>query len=315
MLSPCLLSVMSVSSNDAGPPDTGTSGPILFQALLQYLLQGVVLSQGIKFSGSQEDHNDCIAMRIYVVALILLSILQTSLETYKVWHEVIDRRHWYLSPLHWSEFLLNGIICTWSTLVLVTLVANVILAVRIETTIGADSGYADPLRAGHWCFPLWVFGSLLLSLGLTGILSWCLYKSRTGVSQTDKVVQTIINATWETASLPTACAIIAAAFYCSKELTKVRHLDLFFILLTAKLYTLGILRTLNLRARFRERLMSHDLGGRQSLSDFQWNSGGSARTGSADQACVGPLEPVSPKTVPAPTSRMVEHSRGLPSCM
>lgn len=35
--------------------------------------------------------------------------------------------------------------------------------------------------------------------------------------QTDKLVQTIINVTWETAALPTICTIIAAAFYCSKE--------------------------------------------------------------------------------------------------
>ncbi|KAH9927246.1 uncharacterized protein B0H18DRAFT_875712 [Fomitopsis serialis] len=294
---------MSASSTDVGPPDTGTSGPILFQTLLQYLLQGA----------TQAGQNDSVALRIYVVALELLSILQTTLETYKVWHEVIDHRHWYMSPLHWSEFLLNGLICTcceafllrrcWkitgqnslillplAALSFVMLVANVYLAVRIAKVIDIATGYADPLKAGHWAFPLWVFSSLVLSLGLTCILSWYLYRSKTGIRQTDQLVQTIINATWETALLPTICMVIAAAFYCSKEvslsmaqLTRVRHLDLFFILLTAKLYTLGILRTLNLRIRFRERLASHDLGGRQSLSEYQWGSGESTRTKRTDQ--------------------------------
>lgn len=66
------------------------------------------------------------------------------------------------------------------------------------------------------------------------------------------------------------------------QLTSVRHLDLFFSLLTGKLYTLGVLRTLNLRTRFRASMVGHDLGGRQSLSDFDWNSA-STRVGSLDQ--------------------------------
>lgn len=66
------------------------------------------------------------------------------------------------------------------------------------------------------------------------------------------------------------------------QLTTVRHMDLFFSLLTGKLYTLGILRTLNLRTRFRANMASHDLGGRQSLSTFDWNSA-STRVESLDQ--------------------------------
>ncbi|GBE79931.1 hypothetical protein SCP_0211330 [Sparassis crispa] len=37
-----------------------------------------------------------------------------------------------------------------------------------------------------------------------------------------------------------------------------------------KLYTLGILRTVNCRKDFRERLASTDLG-RHTLSSYQWN--------------------------------------------
>nr|VWO95464.1 N/A [Ganoderma boninense] len=47
------------------------------------------------------------------------------------------------------------------------------------------------------------------------------------------------------------------------------HLDLFFAILTGKLYTIGILRTLNSRTLLRERLQSIPLG-RQSLSRWEW---------------------------------------------
>jgi hypothetical protein len=48
------------------------------------------------------------------------------------------------------------------------------------------------------------------------------------------------------------------------------HLVLFFVLLTGKLYVIGMLRTLNSRVKLRERMKSHDLG-RTSLGDFQWD--------------------------------------------
>lgn len=75
---------------------------------------------------------------------------------------------------------------------------------------------------------------------------------------------------WESAALPTIAMILAASLYSSKEVTTPRHLDLFFILLTGKLYTLGILRTINSRVIFRERLASADHG-RTSLSDYKWD--------------------------------------------
>lgn len=57
------------------------------------------------------------------------------------------------------------------------------------------------------------------------------------------------------------------------------HLVLFFVLLTGKLYVIGMLRTLNSRAKLRERMKSHDLG-RTSLGDFQWDRArGSDMTG------------------------------------
>ncbi|KAI0727301.1 hypothetical protein C8Q72DRAFT_841110 [Fomitopsis betulina] len=294
---------MSDAPTELGAPDTSSSSLILFQALFQYFLQGVVLSQGVKFWGTQKNKHDSKALCFYVAMLVLLSLLQTSLATYKVWHQVITQRHWYSTRLHWTEFLLCGFICTsceaflirrcwkftfknnWilvclTTLSLALLAANVYLAVLIEQCITIETGNADPLKAGRWPFPFWVFGSLVLSIALTGILSWYLYKSKIGIAQTDQLVQTIIRVTWETAALPTASMLVAVVFYCGKEMSSARHLDLFFSLLTAKLYTLGILRTLNSRTSFRESIATHDLGGRQSLNDYNSSS---TRVGSLDQ--------------------------------
>src|SRR5579863_8830357 len=49
-----------------------------------------------------------------------------------------------------------------------------------------------------------------------------------------------------------------------------RHLVLFFLLMTGKFYTLGIMRSLNSRPELRGRMTSDDVG-RTSLSDWQWD--------------------------------------------
>lgn len=299
------------SSTDG--PDAATSGPILIQSLLQYLFQGVILSQGIKFWTRRAD--DTVSLKLYVSILVFFSILQTALETYKTWSEVIAKEHWWKSPLHWAEFLLNGVICNlceafliwrcwkitgknhWllallTALAFSTFAANIYLAVKIGEHIGAMTGYADPLKASYWAFPFWVYASLALALSLTFTLSIALWKTKTGLNHADKVVKHIISLTWETSTLPTICMILAVGFYCSKRVTSPRHLDLFFSLLSGKLYTLGILRTINSRAIIRERLASSDLG-RTSLSEYKWNQPSSSTNNADNQPPFAPNQHMS----------------------
>ena len=89
-------------------------------------------------------------------------------------------------------------------------------------------------------------------------------------------METIITLTWETALLPSICMLTSAIIFSigdaqgsGNSVVARTHLDLFFALLTGKLYALGILRTLNSRTLLRERLQSIPLG-RQSLSQWQW---------------------------------------------
>jgi hypothetical protein len=94
----------------------------------------------------------------------------------------------------------------------------------------------------------------------------------------DKVIHRVIAITWESAALPSLFTLIAVSVYHvrmvsasgSTEIYVLNHLILLqdsnyhlvrlFVFLTGKLYTIGLLRTLNSRIRLRERLQSHDLG-------------------------------------------------------
>ncbi|OBZ76054.1 hypothetical protein A0H81_03888 [Grifola frondosa] len=148
-------------------------------------------------------------------------------------------------------------------------------------------GNADPLRASSWAFPCWVYGSLVLALSVTSILSASLWRTKTGLNYLDKTLKHIISITWESAALPAACMVVSGVLYSGIDSSEIRHLDLFFIIITAKVYTLGLLRTLNKRTQLRERLHSNDLG-RHSLSDCQWDA--QAPAPPTVRECVAPNE-------------------------
>ncbi|KAF5388130.1 hypothetical protein D9615_000481 [Tricholomella constricta] len=77
----------------------------------------------------------------------------------------------------------------------------------------------------------------LLNQSRTVVIS--LWKSKTGLVELDQVLMQIISITLESSALPA-------------------------------LYTIGMLRTLNSRAKLRQRMKSHDLG-RTSLGEWQWD--------------------------------------------
>ncbi|KAJ8469210.1 hypothetical protein ONZ51_g9147 [Trametes cubensis] len=224
-------------------PAKATAGPILVQGFLQYFCQavpGVIISQGMKFYNRWAD--DPVALRAYVVVLLLFSLLQTILESYKTWVETIEAKHW---PLHASSF----------------------------------------------AYPIWVYGTLAMALSLTSILSVSLWRTRTGLRHLDRTLTHIIFITFESAALPTACMLASAIVFsiratCAARaaaseadfnrdteaamLAQTLHLDLFFAILTGKVYTLGILRTLNSRTQFRAGMHTSHLG-RRSLTG--WGQG------------------------------------------
>jgi hypothetical protein len=110
-----------------------------------------------------------------------------------------------------------------------------------------------------------------------------LWRCKTGSLQSDKIVHRVIIVAWESAALPAICTIVAAALYHAilvsgiySSLTALNfqfvfiqytydHVVVLLVLQTGKLYTLGMLRSLNMRAKLRQKFRSVDLGGRISL--------------------------------------------------
>ena len=116
-----------------------------------------------------------------------------------------------------------------------------------------------------------------------------LWRSRIGIGHSDKVLWRISTITWESALLPAVSTLAAIGLYHADAVslrssvmlppmievgyqTKDNQLVVLFFVLTGKLYTVGLLRTLNTRIKLRERMKSHDLG-RTSLGDWLWNQG------------------------------------------
>ncbi|KAI0660805.1 hypothetical protein C8Q70DRAFT_912620 [Cubamyces menziesii] len=302
-------------------PAKATAGPILVQGFLQYFCQGARKTTtlfgatlGMKFYNRWAD--DPVALRAYVVVLLLFSLLQTILESYKTWVETIEAKHWWVSRLHATEFICNAVICSLCeaflvrrcyritqrnktilvllyALLMTTLAASIYLTVRISKVIGpmSENGHADPLHASSFAYPIWVYGTLAMALSLTSILSVSLWRTRTGLRHLDRTLTHIIFITFESAALPTACMLASAIVFsiratCAARaaaseadfnrdteaamLAQTLHLDLFFAILTGKVYTLGILRTLNSRTQFRAGMHTSHLG-RRSLTG--WGQG------------------------------------------
>ncbi|TFY74411.1 hypothetical protein EWM64_g9601 [Hericium alpestre] len=244
-------------------PDVLTEAPLLLGGFIQAVLQGVIFAQAMKYWGSPLD--DTRRMKAYVVVLVLLSALQTSLIVYKQWIVLVMHKRWSSSPLNWSQLFVNGLLCSvcetflirrcWkatkrNTWVLVFLVliglivfgANLYLAIGIGQVSKYEVPNNDPLDS-DWYFPtafafnLWIVGSLALDVIVTSILMVYLWQSKTGLGYLDKALKHIISITWESAALPCATMVITTGLYHSKP-PRSRHLVLLFILLAGKFYVL-----------------------------------------------------------------------------
>ncbi|KAH9045260.1 hypothetical protein EDB85DRAFT_1905677 [Lactarius pseudohatsudake] len=276
--------------------DVPTSGPILVEGILQAVCQGVIFAQAARYW--ECPLNDTMRMKAYVLTLVGLSLLQTMYTTYKLWYILVYFEYWSTSPLVWADLFINGLICTicetslirrcwkvtkkrkWATaplaFLLVTIfIANVYLSIALG--LGSKHGEANnsPLRAersfpAQFSFNYWIFGSLVLDVAITSILMVWLFQSKTGLENLDQALDHIVAVTWESAAVPSVFQIIAVSLYDSKS-DESHHLVLFFSIMTGKLYTLGILRSLNSRPDLRGRMTSDDIG-RRSLSDWQWSN-------------------------------------------
>jgi len=96
-------------------------------------------------------------------------------------------------------------------------------------------------------------------MAVTSISIVCLWRSKAGVVELDQTPKCRIFMTVQSAVLPCTCMAVAVALYHAGRYTK-DHLILFFVLLTGKLYSIGMIYALNSRAVLRERMKSNDFG-------------------------------------------------------
>ncbi|KAI0276314.1 hypothetical protein BGY98DRAFT_919524 [Russula aff. rugulosa BPL654] len=290
---------MIISSESlAAQTDVPISAPILIEGILQSICQGVIFAQVARYW--ECPLNDTIRMKSYVLTLAGLSFLQTMFTVYKLWFIFIDLRHWSTSPIVWADLFLNGLICTtcevsllrrcWKVtkqktwvavplgfLLITIFIANIYLTIAlgvgsrhesVNDSPVESSGRSPLTKSAKFSFNYWIFASLVLDVTITSILMVYLWRSRTGVDNLDKALHHIIAVTWGSAAIPSIFQIIAVSLY-NSESAESHNLVLFFWLMTGKLYTLGIMRSLNSRPDLRGLMTSVDMG-RTSLSDWQW---------------------------------------------
>ncbi|KAE9409986.1 hypothetical protein BT96DRAFT_462601 [Gymnopus androsaceus JB14] len=275
---------------------------VLLDGIIQSFLLGFVLGQASKYFSAYKD--DGWKKRAFVGVVVFLSLVQTIIEEIKLWKMAVNRESWVNSEFIWTDLAINGFI-SWmceaffirrcwkmtdhnrwvlyplGILSLSVVAANTFAAVALPIMVhkfdrqtNVYHGTALLMNALNFTFAYWIFGSLLLNFLVASILTRSLWRSKTGLKTSDRVVWSVISLTCESAALPCISMIVAAALF---HLQWDRNLLLLFVLLSGKLYTYGLLRTLNSRDEFRLRLKSHDLG-RVTLSNWQWDQGPNEET-------------------------------------
>ncbi|KAJ7167549.1 hypothetical protein C8R46DRAFT_1093376 [Mycena filopes] len=258
-------------------------GAILMDGILHSFCLGFVLALGLKYW--EEYAEDSMRKRVFVLTIVLLSFLQTVLEDYKLWMVAVFRRgSWAGTPLVWTDFFLNGIISAmceafyirrcwkmtgksrWVLYPMALLWINVVGAqLYINITLGLDATF-DPSTYAT----ILIYLDAVLDMTVAAILITSLVKSKTGLEASNSVVHRVILLTLETALLPSIAMVIAVIILHVVHHGHHNDLVLFFIFMTAKLYAIGLLRTLNARAKLRERIDSTDLG-RTTLGTWSWD--------------------------------------------
>ncbi|RSH91803.1 hypothetical protein EHS25_009173 [Saitozyma podzolica] len=119
----------------------------------------------------------------------------------------------------------------------------------------------------------WISAQLATDLTMTGTIMYGLIKSRTGWSETDKLVKRLVALSMETQLPPTLLAFGLMITYTVDPTTLI---DIFFIMVLSKAYICGLLGALNSRYHLRR-----DADGRGSENTFK-----GARSGRPTQATV-----------------------------
>ncbi|KIJ69965.1 hypothetical protein HYDPIDRAFT_35413 [Hydnomerulius pinastri MD-312] len=284
----CLMSINHTNDALREPP-----GAVLIGGLLQCFFQGMILVQFVQYWELYPD--DSLRRRLFVLFIVVLSVVQTALESHKVWEVDIDRQTLNQITGGWFALFLNNFICGVNKLfllrrcwritnrsrwiiVLFVLTVSTFAANLCITITAAQLRYRvlSPNQVLHQneialvAFVYWTSVSLVLDVILASILISFLWRNRTGMGHLDKALIRFFAITTEAATWPALCMAIVVGLY-NADNPRSNRLTFLFLLITGKLYTLSLLRNLNARARLHERIQSSDMG-RVSLQDWRWEN-------------------------------------------
>ncbi|THV08293.1 hypothetical protein K435DRAFT_6309 [Dendrothele bispora CBS 962.96] len=270
-------------------------GSVLVDGLVQAFLLGFIFGQVIKYWSDYRD--DPWRKQLFVGTVIVLSVLQTVIEEFKLWRVAIDFQPWAQSAFAWTDILINGFISwmceaffirrcwkitnrnPWALYGLGILSGSILLAntyltinlalimARFNPETEVVEGARFLVLSMRFAFTYWIFASLALDLIVAVILIFNLWRSKTGQKNSDQVVNSVIWITCISSAMPCITMVCAVSLYHSERGS---NLVLLFVLLTSKFYTFGLLRSLNARRNLRLRMKSHGLG-RVSLSTWRWD--------------------------------------------
>ncbi|KAH7916282.1 hypothetical protein BJ138DRAFT_597450 [Hygrophoropsis aurantiaca] len=266
-------------------------GAIVIGGFMQWFLQGIIIVQATQYYERYPD--DSKKLRCFVAFMIILVLAQTGIESRKVWrvsviheallHEKIAPAHVFLNGFIggvnkiylirrcWRVTNQNRWVILLIPLTISTYITNILVAITTAKLQEDRGSYDHNMEVGIIAFTYFASASLVLDIILTGILAAFLWRNKTGLDHLDRALWGYFAIATESAAWPSLCMAIAVGLYSSSNPSSNR-LVFAFLLMTGKLYTISLLRTLNARAKLHSRMKSHDLG-RTSLSAWQWEQG------------------------------------------
>ncbi|ETW75694.1 hypothetical protein HETIRDRAFT_119090 [Heterobasidion irregulare TC 32-1] len=204
-------------------------GPIIVGAFLNLILYGVFLAQAHQYlSMFKRDRS---WLKILIAYLVVGETVNSVFVMFYSYDRLVNHFAFGVDKL-WSAV----IICLFAFVACVGAI-GVLVAATVAAPTPVDSANFRPIII------LWLTFSVAADTMITVILCHHLQTHKTGFSETDNMINKIIQFTVQTGLITSLCAIIDLILYLTE---KTGH-HLIFNLPLAKLYTISLLSSLNSR--------------------------------------------------------------------
>ncbi|KAJ6463145.1 hypothetical protein C8R47DRAFT_84091 [Mycena vitilis] len=268
-------------------------GPILIGVSLNTLLYGVCVTQFVSYYSSTRRLGDSRATRLLVAWELLINTAHSAIAIYYAWLYMVDNflnaafletAPWPLTSvplftamsscpiqlfLIYRVFLLSKSRYIAAVLVFLTVInggiaiVTSVLAFNVKTSAN-ETGVRPVTDA-------WLGMTVANDFAITLALVYYLFQSRTGLSQTDTVINRLIQSAVESAAAATLFAILVMITFTRLPAT---GLYIMFSLPLGRIYTSTLLSTLNRRESLRQ-----DLNGPRDLGQLLPTANGGRTVG------------------------------------